>query len=102
MEGMEGMEGHGKSRSAAAYAGDRWMETTGTAIVTLLSVVLFGLGWAHLELGRLLVEPLEVRLEVRAAAAAAQLADRVGGVGIGAENRYAGRQATPTRRRADR
>ena len=99
---MDGMESHGKSRSAAADQGDRWMETTRTAIVTLLSVVLFGLGWAHLELGRLLVEPLEVRLEVRAAAASARLAGRAGGVGIGAENRYAEHLATPTRRRADR
>lgn len=74
------------------------METTRTTIVTLLSVVLFGLGWAHLELGRLQIEPIDLG----AAAAAARFEARAGGVGIEAENRYAGGPADPPPRGAVR
>jgi len=72
--------------------------TTTTTIVTLLSVVLFGLGWAQLELGRLLVEPLEGR----AAASPAVVTDRAGGRGIEPQNRYAGRPAEHAAARAAR
>lgn len=75
-----------------------------TTIVTLLSVVLFGLGWAHLELGLLLVEPLDIHTTTTAtaAAAAARVAGRAGGVGIEPGNRYAGGPADPTHRGAGR
>jgi hypothetical protein len=72
--------------------------TTRTTIVTLLSIVLFGLGWAHLELGRLRIEPIDLRV----AGAAARVEDRAGGVGIEAKNRYAGGPANPTQRGAVR
>lgn len=72
--------------------------TTTTTIVTLLSVVLFGLGWAQLELGHLLVEPLEGR----AAASPAVVTDRAGGGGIEPQNRYAGRPAEHAAARAVR